>query len=134
MVGVIRDLLTIGFVIVAFGLSGCMGFGGDVSGKYDDANRHYGEKFDGEATETKTVSIPNGMDTFRVALAIKVAGSASVELMNPLGVEVNDLQRDGTADVKDDEWYKTDNPMQGDWKIEIHAGGSGSYGVGFYYS
>lgn len=121
-------------MVVAFGLSGCMGFGDDVSRTYDDANSHYGEKVEGGVSEDRTISIPGGTGNLRVALAIKASGGVNFELMNPLGVEVAELNQGGAVDKKDDSWYATSDPMQGDWEIEINVGGSGSYSVGFYYS
>lgn len=121
-------------LLVALGLSGCMGFGDDVSGMYDDANRHFGDKFDGGVSETKTVSIPGGTGNLRVALAVETAGGVNIDLKNPAGLTEADLNQGGTVDKKDDSWYSSSSPTQGDWKIDISLGGSGSYAVGFYYS
>lgn len=127
-------ILTLGMLVVAFGLSGCMGFGGDVSRMYDDANRQFGDKFNGGVSETKTVTIPGGTGNLRVALAVETAGGVNIALKNPAGLTVQELNQGGTADKKDDSWFTTSNPMQGNWKLELSLGGSGSYAAGFYYS
>lgn len=104
-----------------------------IQKSYTDADYRAYNRVGGAEDTTKTVNVPVGAPKLTVKAIYEVGGASTFTLKTPAGTTVKSDDIAGSKELKDDQWYVTNNPLAGDWKLEIEIAGSGDYAFGFYY-
>lgn len=100
---------------------------------YDDADTRHRNTIDGHEDSKRTISVPQNAGKLTVALSYDFDGHGEFVLRNPLGIRLASEDFNGEKQTEEDPWYETDDPMPGDWTLEIDLHGEGAYAVGFYH-
>ncbi len=115
----------------------------DPAEAYPDGSPRYHNALHGDEESRRTVDVPLGTETLRVALIHESCGDAAFTLWNPSAGAVDlplsgplepaaEERVDGTKYMDEPDWVLIHDPIPGDWLLEIDIDGHSSYTVSFY--
>ncbi len=107
---------------------------GGTHHRYSDADARYSNHLDGEEDSLRTIPLEAGTQRLKVKLAYDIDGEVTFRLRDPTHRTVALEDFDGTKTFREDGWYVIDDPIPGDWRLDIQVDGHGSYAVGFYHA
>lgn len=113
----------------------------DPADAYPNGSPRYHNTLEGEEDSIRNVNVPLGTETLRVALIHDSCGDAVFSLWDPTGLDlphtltmdpVAEERVDGKKYMDEPDWVVIQDPVPGDWTLNLEIDGQSSYTVSFY--